>query len=184
MKRYVAALLALALIATVSWVLVARSAGGQKVISISAPAFTPRDYSEHNKMGTSVCTDYVESQTGGEVRGDMDNAEGSFFHAVNLPAGMKVTKLRLVVNDNDGDADVFAYLIRRKIENGTANTDGYRQMGRARSEGAVANTLRAFQDNAIRFGGRTDNQKYMYFIELIDCGLPEPYSVQVFYRKP
>jgi hypothetical protein len=184
MKRFVAFAVAISMMATVGWVLIARSAPGPKVISIVAPAFTPGEYSEHNKNGSSVCPAFVMSDPGGEVRGDMDNAKGSFFHAVHIPQSMQVTNLRLIVNDNDGDEDVFAYLIRRKIENGTANTDGYRVMGRARTEGAVANKLRAFNDNSIKFGGRVNNRRFMYFVELIDCGVPEPYSVQVFYKKP
>jgi hypothetical protein len=183
MKRFAALAMTLVLIGTVGWVLVARSAPGTKVITLSAPAFSPRDYSTHNN-GTTACTDQVPSEVGGEVRGDMDNGEGSFFHTVQLPQAVKVTKLRLVVNDNDGDADVFAYLARRKIEPGTANTDGYRLMARAKSSGAQAATLRAFNDNTIKAGRRTDNRRFVYFVELVDCGVPEPYSVQIFYERP
>jgi len=187
MKRFAALLLVLVLAASVGWVLIAESAPGTKVVTLSAPAFSPRDYSTHNN-GDPVCENggdpaAVESETGGEVRGDIDNGAGSFFHTVLLPQATKVTKLRLVVNDN-ADTDVWAYLIRRKIENGTANTDGYQVMGRAVSSGAVAATLRAFSDTTIKHGLMIDNRRFVYFVELVHCGGPEPYSVQVFYQKP
>jgi hypothetical protein len=182
MKRIIALVTALILAATIGWVLTARSAPGPKVISLSAPAFSPRDYSTHNN-GTPVCGAAVLSETGGEVRGDMDNSEGSFFHTVQLPDGVRVTRVRLVANDNDGDNDVHAYLVRRNIENNTENTKGYWVMGRASSSGAVLNTLRAFSDNTIN-APNIDNRRHVYFVELVDCGVPEPYTVQVFYERP
>jgi hypothetical protein len=188
MRRTVAVALAVAMTASVAWVLNARSAGGTKVITLSAPAFSPREYSTHNN-GDKVCRDamedpiFVPSEAGGEVRGDMDNGKGSFFHTVPLPLAVKVTKLRLVVNDGDAEADVFAFLVRRRIEGGIPNTGGYKVMARAKSEGAEPATLRAFPDTTIRGGNKTDPRIYSYFVELVDCGVPEPYSVQVFYRK-
>jgi hypothetical protein len=183
MKRSIAVVLAIAITASVGWVLVARSAGRSKTISLAAPAFSPRDYSEHNRAGDTICAEFAESVTGGEVRGDMDNAKGSFFHTVPLPHRVRVTKLRLIVNDND-ENDVFAYLIRRRIVHGTPNTEGYKVMARANSTWAVLNTLRTFTDDSIQGDILTDTRQFMYFIELVDCGLPEPYAVQVIYKKP
>ena len=189
MKKAVALVAGIVVTATLGWVLVARSAGPAKILNLAAPAFSPRDYSTHNNNGFSFCKNelgdpvFVPLAQGGEVRGDHDNAKGSFFHTAVLPQGMQVTKLRLVVNDGDAEADVAAYLLRRKITDGTSNTAGYKVMGRAKSDGAVTNTLRAFTDATI-LSGRVDNREFQYFVELIDCGVPEPYSVRVFYEKP
>lgn len=173
---------------TIGSVLVAQSAGGARTLTLAAPEFSPRDYSTHNNVGASACKDingdpvFVTSEVGGEVRGDMDNAKGSFFEGVRLPHGTKVENLRVVVNDNDGDTDVFALLVRRRIEGGISNVGGLKVMARAHSTGAVLNTLRRFNDSSID-GARINNAKFEYFVELIDCGVPEPYAVQILYSK-
>lgn len=188
MRRYVAAAVFLAVGLSLGGIWVARSAGGARTVTLAAPEFSPRDYSTHNNMADSVCrdakgeADFAESQVGGEVRGDMDNAKGSFFEGVRLPHRATVETIRLVVNDGDADTDVFALLVRRRIEHGISNTGGLTVMGTARSSGAVVNTLRRFSDSSIQ-KPRINNTDFEYFVELIDCGVPEPYAVQLVYDR-
>ena len=189
MRRYVTGAVVLAGALTLGGVWVARSAGGARTVTLAAPEFSPRDYSTHNNNGTSVCKDpttgdsvFVPTQVGGEVRGDMDNAKGSFFEGVRLPHRATVETIRLVVNDGDAETDVFALLVRRRIEHNISNTGGLTVMGTARSSGAVVNTLRRFNDSSIK-KARIDNANFEYFVELVDCGVPEPYAVQIVYSK-
>ncbi|MDQ4095333.1 MAG: hypothetical protein M3174_03900 [Actinomycetota bacterium] len=189
MRRYVAGALVIALGLTVGGFWVAQSAGGARTVTLAAPEFSPREYSTHNNNATSVCKDpatgesvFVQSQVGGEVRGDMDNAKGSFFEEVRLPNRATVENLRLIVNDGDADTDVFALLLRRRIEHGISNAGGLTVMATARSSDGVVNTIRRFNDSSIS-APRINNADFEYYVELVDCGIPEPYAVQILYSK-
>ena len=116
--------------------------------------------------------------TNGEVRGQLDNAKGSFEGFVSLPDHATVTGFSLMVNDADMDDDVIAYLIRRDVADGLDKDKGYRVMARTRSEGAVIDTIRRFEDTTIS-GKVVDNSHHAYFVELVDCGVPEPFAVSV-----
>jgi hypothetical protein len=81
-------------------------------------------------------------------------------------------------NDHDGDNDVHAYLVRRKVVNGLALPGAYRVLAYARSDGAENNVMRQFTDTSI-VTPLVNNQIYSYMIEMVNCGGPEPYAVQV-----
>lgn len=98
---------------------------------------------------------------------------------MRLPQGVRVTELSLFVNDNDGDADVYVYLVRKKIaDNLSPAVEGYRVMAQANSSGAVANTMRRFSDDTVR-AATVNNALFGYYVELVDCGIPEPFTAQV-----
>ena len=98
---------------------------------------------------------------------------------MRFPQGVKVTWLNLFVNDNDGDNDVHAYLIRKRIAAGLDPKDlGYKVMAKAESQGAENNVMRRFSDATIK-KATIDNSKYMYYVELVVCPVTEPSAVQI-----
>jgi len=100
---------------------------------------------------------------------------------VQLPQGMKVTAFGLFANDNDGDQDAHAFLLRKKLLDGlTPATNGYRVLAEAHGSDAVNATMRKFTDDTVS-APKVNNAKFGYYVEVVDCGLPEPYAVQVAY---
>jgi hypothetical protein len=165
-------------------------ANGPQKATLAAVALTPVGYSTHNNPGTPVCgpaeakayvpPSGVSEDTNGEVRGQLDNAKGSFEGFLRLPSGVTVTGFSVFVNDADQDDDVFAYLVRRNIADGLDKTKGYLLMASTRSDGAVINTIREFEDTTIT-AKVVDNSHFAYFVELVDCGIPEAFAVSVTY---
>ena len=150
----------------------------------AAPAFTAVVASEHNNMGTSACGNFVPSQQGEENNGDLNARKGSFLENVQIPKGATITNFRLYANDFDAE-DSFAYLIRKQAGDGFAPAqDGYTVMAEVKTDGAVMNTMRAFDDGSIE-APKVDNKNFYYFVELVNCANIEPFSVQVTYTpKP
>ena len=147
----------------------------------AAPAFTAVSASEHNNMGTSVCPAFAPSQQGEENNGDLNAKKGSFLENVQLPKGATITNFRLYANDFDAD-DSFAFLVRKQVGNGFAPAqDGYQVIAEVKTEGAVLNTMRAFDDSTIQ-APKVDNKNFYYYIELVNCANIEPFSVQITYQ--
>lgn len=159
-----------------------------RYVNLEVPAFAAREYSVHNSQGggENACVDpaagpvFVPLQNGGENRGDLDNGEGSYLASLQLPQGMKMTAFSLFANDNDTDADVHAFLLRKRLLDGLSPAaGGYRVMAEAHSSDAV-NAMRQFTDDTVS-GPKVNNAKFGYYVEVVDCGVPEPYAVQVAY---
>lgn len=163
----------------------ASGAGGPQTATLAAVALTPVGFSTHNNGQASDCGSFVSQSgasdtTNGENRGQLDNAKGSFEGFLRLPDGVTVTGFSVFVNDADTDTDVFAHLIRRNIADGLDKTKGYLLMATAGSDGAVLNTIREFEDTSIT-AKVVDNSHFAYFVELVDCGVPEPFAVSITY---
>lgn len=154
--------------------------------SYAAPAFTPVDESTHNNMGDTVCADFkgrpaANGEFADENNADLNAVPGSYLHSVQLPHKATVNHLRLYVNDNDGDDDAFVFLVRKQIEpNLSPAASGYEVMAETRSEGAENNVLRAFTDGSVD-GQVINNRRYYYMLELVNCAIVEPYTVQLAY---
>lgn len=147
----------------------------------AAPAFTAVTASEHNNMGESVCAAFVPSQQGEENNGDLNAKKGSFLENVQIPKGATITNFRLYANDFDAE-DSFAFLIRKEQAAGLDPAQGgYSVIAEVKTEGAVLNTMRAFDDATIETPV-VDNRNFYYFIELVNCANIEPFSVQVTYQ--
>jgi hypothetical protein len=173
----------LALASILAWTLLGQPAAtpapAVRYQSYAAPAFTSVQYSTHND-GSKVCgqganTAITDQQ--GENKGDLDNGNGSYLHAVNLPQGVTVESLSLWTNDFSAD-DVYLFLIRKKLDRGMNSFAGYLVMARTKSQGAVQNTMRRFTDTSIQ-GARIDNQNFYYYLELIECDTEEPHAAQI-----
>jgi hypothetical protein len=149
--------------------------------NLAAPAFTPVVASEHNNMGASVCGNFVPSQQGEENNGDLNARKGSFLENLQLPKGATITNFRLYANDFDAE-DSFAFLVRKAHAPGLAPAQGgYEVIAEVATDGAVMNTMRAFDDASIT-APRVDNRNFYYFVELVNCANIEPFSVQVTYE--
>jgi hypothetical protein len=149
--------------------------------NFAAPAFTAVVASEHNNMGTSVCGAFVPSQQGEENNGDLNARKGSFLENVQIPKGATITGFRLYANDFDAE-DSYAFLVRKSQSPGQSPAqDGYSVMAEVKTEGAVMNTMRAFDDASIETPV-VDNRNFYYFVELVNCANIEPFSVQVTYQ--
>ena len=147
----------------------------------AAPAFTPVLASEHNNMGTSVCGNFVPSQQGEENNGDLNARKGSFLENAQLPKGATVTGFRLYANDFDAE-DSYAFLVRKsQSPDQSPAQDGYSVMAEVKTDGAVMNTMRAFDDTTVETP-RIDNRNFYYFVELVNCANIEPFSVQITYQ--
>ena len=150
-------------------------------VNYAAPAFTAVVSSEHNNMGASVCGNFVASQQGEENNGNLNARKGSFLENVQIPKGATITNLRLYANDFDAE-DSYAFLVRKAQAPGfTPAQDGYEVMGEVETDGAVMNTMRAFDDSTIA-SPKVDNRNFYYFIELVNCANIEPFSVQITYE--
>ena len=185
MKRLAAVCVALASLAVLAWSLEAPAVGQVAAqMGLGASSFAGREYSDHNSVGSSICGTFVPLSNGGENFGDLDNGSGSYIAPMVLPAGATVTKLSLFVNDGDSDTDAHAYLVKKKIANNLSPaTLGYRVMAEVHSSGAVINTMRRFDDATIDVPVIV-NDNFFYFVELVDCGIPEPFAVQIAYTTP
>ena len=182
-KRVVLATNLVVLAVGAGLVLGTHAATGQTTgyVNLEAPTFAGREYSTHNNGGSPACGAQVPLSNGGENRGDLDNSKGSYLAPVVLPQGATITSFRLFVNDGDADTDVFAYLLRRKLFDGqTPAVNGYVTIAATQSTGAVIATVREFKDDTIK-KALVDNTSYFYYTEIVDCGIPEPYAVQVVY---
>jgi len=165
----------------------ASTASGPQTATLAATALTQVGYSTHNNNNVHDCGAFVPASgvsdtTNGEVHGQLDNAKGSFEGFIRLPDSVTVKQFSLMVNDADQDDDVVAYLIRRNVADGLNKDQGYLVMARAKSNGAVNDTIRRFSDSTIT-GKLIDNSHFAYFVEMVDCGVPEPFAVSVTYAS-
>jgi hypothetical protein len=153
-------------------------------INLAAPSFMGHDNSVHNGGSFNVCFggSAVPLQIGDENRGDLQNGKGSFIQAVIFPNGVTVRSFRLYANDNDGDLDSYAYLIRKQITpNLSPAKSKYLVMASVKTSSAVLDTLRRFLTNTIH-GATIDNTRFMYYVELVNCATTvEPFAVQILY---
>lgn len=197
MSRRVLVVLCLALATALVWVGIGTlSATGQdkprgkQFLNLAAPAFTPVDESTHNKQGATVCDAFRgrpadAGDFADENNADLNAVRGGYLHSLALPNKATITDLNLFANDNDGDDEVYAFLVRKQMTPGLSPAGGgYEVIAQAQSDGAENNVLRRFSDNTIG-NPLVDNRRYYYLLELVNCAVIEPYSVQVAYRpKP
>jgi hypothetical protein len=149
----------------------------------AAATFTPVESSTHNNNGNSACATFVPSQPGSENKGDLNAKKGSFLENVSLPQGATVKQLTLFANDFDADDGAHVFLVRKQIERGLKpQFAGYRVMAATQSTGAVENTMRKFTDNTI-VGARVNNQRFYYYLELVNCATVEPFAAQIAYTR-
>lgn len=186
-RRAVAILAVAAAIAIPGWVVISQvTAAGTVVVhavNYAAATFTPVESSTHNNNGSSVCAAFVPSQQGSENKGDLNAKKGSFLENVTLPQGATVKQLTLFANDFDADDGTHVFLVRKEIKAGLSpQFDGYRVMAATQSRGAVMNTMRRFSDNKIA-GARVNNNRFYYYLELVNCATVEPFDVQVAYTR-
>src|SRR5262249_38764754 len=108
-----------------------------------------------------------------------------FIANVALPNGATVVRFTLFANDNDGDINSVAYLMRKLITNGLSPAkSGTAAMAVVATSGAGADTLRAFTDTTI-VAPVVSNSAYEYYVELVNCGTTiEPFAVQIVTSTP
>ncbi|MDT4916683.1 MAG: hypothetical protein QOI15_177 [Pseudonocardiales bacterium] len=155
-----------------------------RTTTIAIATFTPAAETTHNKLGDSVCAGgFVPSQPTSENRGDLNAAKGSFLHQLALPQGAVVQRLTLWANDFDSDTDAHVFLVRKLLRAGLSpQFAGYNVMASTASSGAVLNTMRRFTDNTVRFH-TIDSAGYEYYLEVVNCGIVEPFAAQVTYTQ-
>ena len=167
-----------------AWLLVgevAATGATTQYINIAVPAMTGVDESTHNDGKPSppdACAAQVPLDRGEENFTGLFNGAGSFVAFLRLSDGHAITSFSVFVNDNDGDVDVYAYLVRHKLTNNLPLPSGYKVLAEVRGDGAETNLLRQFTDTSI-LTPVVNNQTFGYMIEVVNCGNTEPYSVQV-----
>ena len=84
-------------------------------------------------------------------------------------------------SQNDFSAeDAHVYVVRKQIANGLdPQFEGYLVLANAKTSGAVNGVMRKF--SATVSHGDVDNQRYLYFPELVVCDAIEPFAIQVQY---
>jgi hypothetical protein len=98
---------------------------------------------------------------------------------IQLPAGAKVTRLRLFAVDQDAQVDAYVYLVRKKLQTGVPKDVGYSVMATAHSSGSVMTNVRKFDDTTIT-GAIADPSQFAYYLELVSCGITvEPIGIQI-----
>jgi hypothetical protein len=171
-----------------AWLLVgevAATGATSSYINIAVPAMTGVEESTHNDGNATppdACEAQVPLDVGEEHFAGMFNGKGSFVAFLRLTDGHTISSFSLFANDNDGDTDVHAYLVRRKLTNGLVLPSGYKVLAEVHSDGAETNELRQFTDTSI-LTPLVNNVTFGYMIEVVNCGGSEPYSVQVVTSK-
>lgn len=160
----------------------ASGAVAARTATLPIATFTPAAETTHNRMGSSVCAGgFQPSQPTSENQGDLNAAKGSFLHQLALPQGAVVHRLTLWANDFDADANVHVYLVRKLLRAGLSpQFTGYHVMAAAASSGAILNTMRRFSDSTVSFG-QINDLEYEYYLEVVNCGIVEPFAAQVTY---
>ena len=174
-------------VAVLIWIAISQViAAGTPALHIqnyAAPTFTAVETSTHNNNGNSACAAFVPSQQGSENKGDLNAKKGSFLENVTLPQGATVKQLTLFANDFDADDGTHVFLVRKQIERGLKpQFAGYRVMAATQSEGAVENTMRRFSDTTIA-RPTVNNNRFYYYLELVNCATVEPFDVQIGYTR-
>ncbi len=189
MRRRLSIGLSVALATALAWSLLgpspATGGGSTGYATFAAPAFTQVGYSVHNNAGNTVCDNFaapadVNDPANGENRGDLDNGNGSYLANVQLPQGARVTRLEVFFNDFDAE-NVHVFLVRKKTERGMPFLDGYRVMAKVKSAGAVNATMRRAATTNIK-GARIRNDRFYYYLEMVECGNVEPHAVRIRYE--
>lgn len=179
----------LVLASALAWMLLgvvpAEGGGNVRWLTVAAPAFEKMGYSGHNDAADHACGVYTAPKSplvgpseNGENQGDLENGRGSYLHSVHLPQGAQVRRLNLFVNDNDSD-DAHLYLVRKRIQGGLSPAKSlYKVLSHVESAGAVNDVMRRFTDSTIN-EPVIDNQRFSYFLEMVVCGVQEPFAAQV-----
>lgn len=185
------------LLAILSAGLIAAALGGWAIIShvvaagtvalheqnYAVATFTPVTESTHNNNGNSTCAAFVPSEQGSENKGDLNAKKGSFLTNVALPQGATVTRLTLFANDFDADDGAHVFLVRKLVKAGLQpQFAGYRVMAATQSDGAVMNTMRKFTTTTIAVPA-INNDRFYYYLELVNCATVEPFDVQIAYTR-
>ena len=125
------------------------------------------------------CDDTTIDKADSESKGALLQFRGGMLFPVQLTPGSTVTRLRLFAVDQDNDADVYVYLVRKKLQTGVPKDVGYSVMATTHSTGNVLTNVRLFQDTTIQ-GAVADPTQYAYYLELVSCGITvEPIGIQV-----
>jgi hypothetical protein len=169
------------------WAIISQvGAAGAPAVHIqnyAAATFTPVESSTHNNNGSSTCAAFVPSQQGAENKGDLNAKKGSFLANVNLPQNATITSLTLFANDFDGYDGTHVFLVRKLIRGALSpQFQGYRVMAATQSNGAVMNTMRKFTTTEIAVP-KVNNQRFYYYLELVNCATVEPFDVQISYTR-
>ena len=125
------------------------------------------------------CDDRTIDKADAESKGALLQFRGGMLFPVQLTPGSTVTRLRLFAVDQDNDADVFVYLVRKKLQTGVPKDAGYSVMALAKSNGNVLTNVRSFSDTTIQ-GAVADPSNFAYFLELVSCNITvEPIGIQI-----
>ena len=167
----------------IAWMLLSQGAAvgaTAGTLTLPAPTMVQVAGSSHN---SSSCGSQVGPQAGSEGQGVIQNGDGSYLGAVNLPQGSTVTSLRLTAHDFTDPGDVFAYLVRKSAKAQNSFTAKYDVLATIKSNGAV-DTARRFTTTAIS-DAVIDNTSYGYWVEMVNCDETiQPTAVQVGYTTP
>jgi hypothetical protein len=133
----------------------------------------------HTATATQCAQPVTIDKADGEGKGALLQFEGGMLFPVQLTPGSTVTRLRLFAVDQDAQVDVFAYLVRKKLQTGVPKDAGYSVMATAHSSGNVITIVRKFDDTTIT-GAVADPNNFAYYLELVSCGITvEPIGIQI-----
>jgi hypothetical protein len=129
-----------------------------EILQIAGPAFTVH----------CPCTPLSgDSESIGSVRdfGILESAQGKYYAAVAFPrSGDSICRFSLIYQDNDGDHNVTAQLVRKRIALGSSAFAAANVIAQVRTVGAEAFMRRASTTN---IAPRTVNTaEAFYFVEI------------------
>jgi hypothetical protein len=149
-------------------------------VSMDAATFAFRHDSTHYSDHCDPNGISIEAENSGTV-----NGQGAYFGGINLPNGTRLRSFRLVVRDNDGELDTYAYLLRKRMVPQSGYdliTEQYRVLASTRSSGASMN-VRRFSDTTVQ-SPVIDQTTYAYFVELVNCGnTVDPLGIQLTWTR-
>jgi hypothetical protein len=140
--------------------------------SDEAPQFTTH-------FNAQTCDDATTDPADSESKGALLQFRGGMLFPIQLTQGATVTRLRLFAVDQDNNADVSVYLVRKKLQTGVPKDAGYNVMALAKSNGNVMTNVRAFTDTTITTPV-ADTVNFTYYLELVSCNITvEPIGIQL-----
>ena len=155
-----------------------------RTLSFDAAALVAYDNSDNGSQHTThftnpPCADTTVDPADAESKGALLQFRGGMLFPIQLTPGSTVTRLRLFAVDQDAQADVFVYLVRKKLQTGVPKDAGYSVMATTHSTGNVMTNVRSFTDTTIT-GAVADPNNFAYYLEMVSCNITvEPIGIQV-----
>jgi hypothetical protein len=135
--------------------------------------------------GKPPCDNEILVPDQGSEHNGTANGDGSYISNIQLPEGATIRSFKVVARDSDGDINVHAFLLRKRMapHPGVDGFGGYRVLATVSTSGASMEITR--RSTSTIDAPLVQNATFAYFAELVNCAdTTDPIGVQVSWTKP